>query len=150
MASLNLLRYLVIKDCESDNQVSSIWFENDWWAESWIHMNTVILHSKSVGFAFFFAMVSSPVVMFLLRLWEIRDTFLYFDEIVCIYPFTLPVELWSMSITLEYITTKSHTQQVFPHEKKCYFCLFICWYPSNLQLDFFYSNNNTIIYFSGF
>lgn len=30
MASLNLLRYLVIKDCESENQVSSNWFETDW------------------------------------------------------------------------------------------------------------------------
>lgn len=67
MASLNLLRYLVIKDCESDNQVSTIWFENDWLAERWIHENTVILDSKNMGFAFFLAIGSSPEVMLLLR-----------------------------------------------------------------------------------
>lgn len=35
MASLNLLRYLVIKDCEGDNQVSTDWFENNCLAKGW-------------------------------------------------------------------------------------------------------------------
>lgn len=85
MASLNLLRYLVIKDCESDNQVSTNWFENDWLAKG-LELDSCE-HSypwfKAIFFAFFFAMVSSPEVMFLLTtlgdIWYGFFIFMKFD-----------------------------------------------------------------------
>lgn len=68
MASLNLLRYLVIKDCESDNQVSTKLFENDWLAKGWELDSCECCYPwlTSMVLAFFFAMISNPEVMFLL------------------------------------------------------------------------------------
>lgn len=125
MASLNLLRYLVIKDCESDNQVSTNWFENDWLAEGRAGFMWALLSLIMVFAFFFFAMVNNPEVMLLLTtLGDMWRVILFWWDLIAFMlncyckkanPFTLPDELWS--IILQYITIKSHLYQIFPWEK---------------------------------
>lgn len=103
MASLNLLRYLVIKDCESDNQVSSNWFETDWFlisrglrvSSSQKHVFCIFLPNAQQSRRFYLAVFRN--VQCIILSWWNMVAFIFNCYHKQANSFTLPNEIWSLS-----------------------------------------------------